>query len=297
MKNVTENTIYRIGSNSKLVTAYLFLLEAGSRYWSQPVTDFVPELLEETCSAAANSIDCTDWKDITLGALAGHMAGIARDYTGSSALSVDGVPFTELGLPLPPASAQSICNETASYPCSRAQYLKGLTQEHPAEAPFTTPVYSNAGYQVLSYALENITGRSYQSMLESDLFGPLGMNSSSYGLPLSGNSNGIIPVSASASEWNYAEGDSTPDGGLYSTQSDLIKMGRSILNYELLSRTTTREWMKLDTGTSNLRMLAGKPWEIYRQTVGGRIVDLYTKSGDLGRFQVMAFKPINHYAD
>lgn len=83
VKHVTENSIYRIGSVSKLLTIYLFLIEAGPSYWNHPITEFVPALATaaEKCSAARDAVDCIDWTDITLGALASHMAGIPRDCT------------------------------------------------------------------------------------------------------------------------------------------------------------------------------------------------------------------------
>jgi len=43
---VTEDSVYRIGSLSKLITAYTFLLAAGPKYWEYPVTKFLPELRE-----------------------------------------------------------------------------------------------------------------------------------------------------------------------------------------------------------------------------------------------------------
>ncbi|KAK3081622.1 hypothetical protein LTS18_004686, partial [Coniosporium uncinatum] len=78
---VTEDSVYRIGSLSKLITAYIFLLAAGPKYWEYPVTKFLPELREaaKNCSAKSRAVDCIDWTHVTLGALASHMAGIPRD--------------------------------------------------------------------------------------------------------------------------------------------------------------------------------------------------------------------------
>ena len=78
---MTEDSIYRVGSLSKLITIYLFLIEAGPRYWNYPITEFVPELAAaaEECSAEEDPVDCIDWEDITLGALASNLAGVPRD--------------------------------------------------------------------------------------------------------------------------------------------------------------------------------------------------------------------------
>ena len=78
---VTEDSIYRIGSLSKLITAYLFLVEAGPKYWNHPITDFIPELAAaaKKCSAASDPVNCIDWSEITVGAVASHMGGLPRD--------------------------------------------------------------------------------------------------------------------------------------------------------------------------------------------------------------------------
>ena len=82
--HVNGDTIYRIGSLSKLITAYLFLLEAGPKYWSHAVTDFVPELKRRTqeCLSRQDAIDCIDSTGITWGALASHESGIGREVSG-----------------------------------------------------------------------------------------------------------------------------------------------------------------------------------------------------------------------
>ena len=81
VKEITRDTIYRLGSLSKLITAYFFLIEAGPSYWNHPVTEFVPELTEAAakCSALTDPVDCIDWDDMTLGVLASHMARLPRD--------------------------------------------------------------------------------------------------------------------------------------------------------------------------------------------------------------------------
>ena len=81
MKEVTEDSIYRIGSLSKLITVYLFLLEVGPSYWNHAITEYIPELeaAASNCLARKDPIECTDWHAVTLGALASHMAGVPRD--------------------------------------------------------------------------------------------------------------------------------------------------------------------------------------------------------------------------
>jgi len=81
VKKVDENSIYRIGSISKLFTVYAFLLENGDVHWNEPITKYVPELaaLAKNQDDQQNPIDHVAWEDITIGSLASHMADIGRE--------------------------------------------------------------------------------------------------------------------------------------------------------------------------------------------------------------------------
>jgi CubicO group peptidase (beta-lactamase class C family) len=69
---LNDKTIARIGSVTKLFTAYALIAKGGMEVLSQPVTKFLPEL-------AGNSSDDPllrlRWEDITVGALAAQQAG------------------------------------------------------------------------------------------------------------------------------------------------------------------------------------------------------------------------------
>lgn len=79
VKQVDANTVYRIGSITKIFTMYAFLLDAGAKYFSQPVTDFVPELAALASRPTGNAISSVAWGDITIGDLASHLAGLSSD--------------------------------------------------------------------------------------------------------------------------------------------------------------------------------------------------------------------------
>jgi hypothetical protein len=64
----------------------------------------------------------------------------------------------------------------------------------------------------------------------------------------------------------------------------MATIGKAILNSTLLSRAQTRRWLKPLSGTANLKLSVGAPWEIFRAEVGGRTVDLYTKNGGIGSY-------------
>lgn len=85
VKKVDRDSIFRIGSISKVITVWSFLIEAGDQYFNDPITKYVPELSNLEASAGTNGsvvyddINAVRWEDVTLGDLASQAAGIARD--------------------------------------------------------------------------------------------------------------------------------------------------------------------------------------------------------------------------
>lgn len=85
VSTVNQDTIFRIGSVSKLWTMVLFLVEEGLWPFQEPVARFVPELKDAASKLRwnprkrRNGIDYVHWGEISIGELASHLAGIARD--------------------------------------------------------------------------------------------------------------------------------------------------------------------------------------------------------------------------
>lgn len=74
--------------------------------------------------------------------------------------------------------------------------------------------------------------------------------------------------------------------GVFSTTTDLAKLGVGILNSTLLPADQTRKWMKPSAFMAHPDFAQGMGWEIYRYTHRdtGHITDLYTKLGDSGSY-------------
>lgn len=120
VEQVDSDTVYRVGSVSKLWTIYLYLLAAGDDSWNEPITSFIPELLD---IAEAQDLDPTsnvDWESITVGALASHLAGVGRDPTRAAALEE---VFEDLGIPSQNDGSSSSCGEPSlvTLPCNRSR--------------------------------------------------------------------------------------------------------------------------------------------------------------------------------
>lgn len=74
-EEVDENTIYRVGSVSKMMPA-LAVLQNENINLDDSVLVYLPELENATNSDAVNAIA---WKDVTVRSLANHLGGLATD--------------------------------------------------------------------------------------------------------------------------------------------------------------------------------------------------------------------------
>ncbi|OAQ77943.1 penicillin-binding protein [Purpureocillium lilacinum] len=285
---VAADTVYRIGSVSKLFTVYALLLHGGAQYWDRPVTDFVPELRRAAALPGADdAVERVQWRDVTVGALASQLSGIGRDYNNAD-LASQGFPWKEAGLPpLPPSEIPTCAGNSSQPPCNRKGTFTCFIKRHPVLPPFTAPVYSNAAYRILGYVVEAIAGSPYDAVLARSVLRPLGLKKTSTASP-SGSGVGVIPPGDSG--WGRPLGDEVSTGGLYSSSHDLAVFGRALLTSKQLSRLATRHWMKPHSHTASPSASVGAPWEMARtrsRVTSGYAVDLYTKSGSDGQYNAL----------
>ena len=292
VNKVDGNSIYRVFSVSKSFTVYLTLIEIGSRYWDCPITDFVADLANYAEKTAPDALNVVNWKEVTLGALAGQIAGIPQEDPSLDQVMLGTYPDpTAVGLPpLSDIDAYELClayaNATASF-CPEDLFLKSVTERAPVYLPWTTPAYTDLGYNLLALAVENITGKSFSAMIKEDMFQPLGLTSTYWSGELPGLTQSVVPGGNTTSgvfAYKYTNTNSPASGGVYSSVNDLAKYGTSILNSTLLCPEETRKWLKPIAHSSSLELSLGRPWEIIRitQPVSGRVNDLYTKQGTGG---------------
>jgi len=81
VKKIDGNTVYRMGSLTKIFTMLTFLAEVGDSSWNEPVAKFIPEIADMVANGTDNSHSLTtpDWGAITIGALASQISGLMRD--------------------------------------------------------------------------------------------------------------------------------------------------------------------------------------------------------------------------
>lgn len=260
--DLNDETIFRIGSVSKLFTVYAILAHAeGLDVLDHPVTQYLPELAG---NAGKDPLNRIVYEDVTIGALASHQAG-----TG--------------GFPLTTAN----CFATGD--CDVEKFLTMMRDQKRASQPiFANSLYSDAGFGILGRVLERMTNQSYADALSSILSKPLDLQHSGTFIPKEEDVNGIVipGVEDALSAWGLDNQVTAPSGGVYSNAADLRTLGLSILHNQLLTPPATREWMKPHARTSGLTVSIGAPWEIYSLTIPVsanstryRVSDLYSKAG------------------
>ncbi|UZP36779.1 hypothetical protein NXS19_004595 [Fusarium pseudograminearum] len=270
-----DDTIFRVGSVSKLYTAYALLANSGFDVVNLPVTMILPELAGNNRSEPTEKII---WEDVTIGALLSHQAG-----SGGAPLEI------------------AICANDTLPGCEFEDFLTYMKEKkRPVVLPYQVPVYSDGGFAMLGGVLQRLTGLSYNDALKKLLGKPLGLNSSTSIEPMGKDRNVLaIPGPPEVSSWGQDKQVIAGTGGVYSSGSDLRKIGLSILNNEILTPVETRRWMKPQGNTASLTSSVGAPWEINRLTLPvspksnrTRISDLYTKlGGNAGYAAVIALSP------
>lgn len=259
---LNDESIFRIGSVSKLFTVYAILAHArGLDVLSHPVTQYLPEL---EGNAGKDSLNRIVWEDVTVGALASHQAGAGN-------------------FPLPSVA----CFFTGE--CEVDEFLTLMReQKRASQAVFASSLYADGGFGILGRVLERMTNQSYEDALASVLTQPLGLEHSGTRIPQDEDVNAIVIPGweESLSGWGLDNQILSPSGGVYSSAADFRTLGLSILHNELLTSAQTRAWMKPHARTSSLTVSVGAPWEINSLTIPispnstrYRVSDVYSKSG------------------
>jgi CubicO group peptidase (beta-lactamase class C family) len=125
VSTIDEDTILRIGSLSKLFTVYTYLMTAGDLSWNDPITKYIPELeaymaKNKGALEAGDAIDVIQWDQITIGALAGQLGGVPREFAFGP--DVDAQLQQAIGLPAVSPVKAAFCGspQELQAPCNRS---------------------------------------------------------------------------------------------------------------------------------------------------------------------------------
>lgn len=279
-RDVDENSLYRIASVSKLFTtlALLYQHDAGTLHLDDPILRYIPELEGEI-----------PWKDITLRILASQLSGIPREFAQGDILNELNDP-TALGLPPVSKNGLPKCDEYNNYvpPCGRNDLFEQLKKQKPLFAPNQKSTYSNLNFELLGLAIENVTGTNFTNYIQSAIFDPLNMTSSTFSTPP--DTHAVLPLGPNY--WGIEEGVQNPTGGIYSSSSDMTKFVRYILtHYNALA--TGVNWIMPSSWAEGLQSFYGMPFEIFRTEDilqhSRRPVTFVTKSGGLPGYYCRVF--------
>lgn len=191
---------------------------------------------------------------------------------------------TELSNLLPKGS-----NKTKPAPTKEQDFLNVLNSRRPIYQPGTTPIYSNAAFELLAICLERITGEEFVDIMQKYILQPLSISSTSVGTP-SSDANGIIPGDKTASGWDLEVSQSALNAatGMSSTLEDLATIGQSMLRSSILTESTTNRWLRPFSYTSNPRNGVGMPFDIFDPSLSDEghapILPIFTKLGPQGLY-------------
>ncbi len=194
--SLQEDTVYRVGSISKPVTALriMQLVEQGKIALDDPYIKYVPDFYMRSLG---------QWhKLITIRQLLSHHSGLAFSvYRGIM----------------------------SRRPQSLAEFMIDLRSQYIAVKPGEVYLYSNLGFDLLGRLIEIIDNKSFGQSMKEHVLAPLGMNDSSFILTQS-----IYDRLAHAYKDGHPALDfkirDAPAGGLYASSRDLVKLVNLFLN-------------------------------------------------------------------
>ena len=155
---VTNQDRWHLGSNGKAMTATMaaIFVERGDLSWDTGIGDVFPELIGKIRP---------EYVDVTLSELLSHTGGLPSYGSMRRA-----------------SSWYSFFNNPSPITVQRKQFAEEYLALA-SEGPRGKYLYSNGGYIVAGAMLEKITGLSWEHLMNTEIFEPLGMSSTGFGVP------------------------------------------------------------------------------------------------------------------
>jgi len=205
---VATNTVFEIGSISKQFAAACILLLAEEGKLS--VDDNISKYLPHTPPA---------WANIKIRHLLSHTSGI-HSYD-----DLEGFEFRQH--------------------LTQAQFIS-LLARHPVDfSPGKSWSYCNAGYNLLGYIVENVSGEDYLAFLQKNIFGPLQMTNTTMRDPIQvipHRAAGYVYTNGSYFNRDYDITDLFAAGSIASSVSDLAKWDTALAGERLLDESSKQLW-------------------------------------------------------
>lgn len=247
------NTIYRIGSITKSFTGFLMLQlqEDGILNINDPVEKYLPEI--------KTLVEYSKFSPITLKQLASHTSGLDRESRNRSINSGKVNEWEE-------------------------KVLLGISETSFRSKPGERFRYSNIGYAILGLAISKAANKPYIKLVEDKIFKPLKMSNSFFVVPenkkqflakgIAGGPTAELNFDFPKREHN-GRGYRIPNGGIYSTVSDLAKFVKACMGYSSLLKKESVELIQTtQTPSKRLRSNYSFGFDLYSaqaiNTIGHR---------------------------
>lgn len=200
--NSTE-TIFRIGSLTKPITAVaVLILQDQSRLnVGDSISKFIPKIPD-------------NWKKVEIRHLLTHSSGIPDLFGDLQAVPVE-----------------DTTKELDRVICVTAD--RALQFE-----PGTKYEYSNFNYCLLGYIIENVSGQTYSSFLQKNIFDPSAMNHTFYDDPrpiIKKRADGYVAKQGQLMNDKLVDPAAYAAGGLLSTTEDLFRFDQALHSGKLIS--------------------------------------------------------------
>jgi len=253
----TVDDLWNLGSDSKAMTVTMIarLVERGVLSWKVPLSEMLPDLAAEMRP---------EYRDVTLVDLMSHRAGLPENHSDE-------------------AYFRTFFTDTRPLQEQRLAYLRLAVRDTPVGPTRGKPNYSNTGLILAGAIAEKATGKSYETLMQEEVFGPLGMTTAVFNqIPdageTSGHINGRMSVAADGNPQMIL-----PAGGVRMTLADwarfcIDQMAGEAGRGKLLKPETYR-LMHTPQGDSIVAMGWGVPPQI-----AGRAGPVLTHGGSDGNW-------------
>ncbi len=153
---VTGDDKWHLGSDTKAMTATLTgtLVEDGTVTWETTLPELFPAITMDA-----------GWNAVTIEMLLTHQGGVHPNLLA-----------TDLWAPL---------WQSGDVLVQRQTFAADLLADPPTSTPGAGYNYANGGYMLVGAGLENLTGKSWETLIEERLFTPTGMTNCGFGAPAS----------------------------------------------------------------------------------------------------------------
>jgi CubicO group peptidase (beta-lactamase class C family) len=155
---VSLTDVWHIGSDSKAMSAAMIarLVDRGVLSWESTISSILPDMVSDAR---------IEYQAITLMQLLTHTSGLPANIKDEQALN--SLFYDE---------------STASLQERRKAYITRALQDAP-EGRAGRFSYSNTGFLIAALMAETASKRTYESLMQDEVFAPLGMTSAGFGSP------------------------------------------------------------------------------------------------------------------